>query len=115
LQDRVTSVRAETGNEVAIEWWAPRIRTAVIEACERALHQPTAAWAAWRDLDESIGKHVSIERNGQRQNGVVKDVLVNGPLVVEINGAEVIVHGGEVRFVDEPPQPRWCPEDTVST
>ncbi|MFB6351087.1 MAG: biotin--[acetyl-CoA-carboxylase] ligase [Bradymonadaceae bacterium] len=101
LTSTMTSLQIATGRPWDRMSLVFAVRDGLLERCDafaesgmEAIRQDLHAY------DRAAGRRVELQRDGDRVEGVARGIGDDGQLVVDLDGEDVDVMAGEVRFVD---------------
>lgn len=97
LIDKATSLYRETGKKQSREKLAAKILDEFFDVYEVFLEKGFSVLKAeYTRACATLGKEVTIIKNGKEQLAYAVDITENGELIVEIDGEKQIVNSGEV-------------------
>jgi BirA family biotin operon repressor/biotin-[acetyl-CoA-carboxylase] ligase len=104
VAETATSLRAVTGTTVDRAAVAARVVRCLDARYREWLRDgPTAALAAWRERDETLGRRVAVQRvDGTGVRGLARDIDGRGALLIAVDGGRVEVMEAGVVVVEEP-------------
>lgn len=101
LSSTMTSLQIESGRPWDRMALVFAVRNRLIQRCETfAASGMPAILDDLRTYDRAAGRCVEIQRHGDWVEGVAQGIGEDGQLIVDVDGQEVDVTAGEVRFVD---------------
>ncbi len=93
----VATSLAEHGADVDVRDVGGALRLAIVRWCDRLIDGDRAAVAqAWGARDATVGRRVALPDG---REGDAEGLADDGALLVDVDGEQVVVRAGEVRFV----------------